>query len=344
MEHRTTWRKRNPAPARAQRPQQHTPAHPTGQDTQTSQSTVQPVHQGKEKPKERGSGQRKKKERNKQQERSKRKGKKRGRGQKEKEKKKQRGGPDRTTTGRRGPQHHGRKRENSGDKGAKKEKKGRAEPGQRTTRRQGPRHPWPENTERQRHRGRKKKTAQKRGGGGGPQDAKAKGTPGRKTRNAKDKGGPTGERKRKTKKTQQQPVVGRSRNPSPNTHTHTAHPSQEWRRTSGAHTEAHTHPNNPARSALYSLHFWHAPSTKLFEKFENKIENLSVFQKTNSKIFVIETRIKIFHSHFSQNLSCKSLEPKHTHSHRTHEPGMAGYRWSAHTNTHGRRPEPGLAG
>ena len=43
-------------------------------------------------------------------------------------------------------------------------------------------------------------------------------------------------------------VAGRSRNPNPTTHTHTAHPSQEWQGTSGAPTQAHTHPNTPARS------------------------------------------------------------------------------------------------
>ena len=36
--------------------------------------------------------------------------------------------------------------------------------------------------------------------------------------------------------------------PSPNTHTHTAHPGQEWRRTSRVCTQAHTHPTTPARS------------------------------------------------------------------------------------------------
>ena len=43
-------------------------------------------------------------------------------------------------------------------------------------------------------------------------------------------------------------VAGRSRIPSRNTHTHSAHPSQEWRGASGAPTPAHTHPNTPARS------------------------------------------------------------------------------------------------
>ena len=39
-------------------------------------------------------------------------------------------------------------------------------------------------------------------------------------------------------------VAGRSRNRSPNTHTHTAHPCQEWLGASGARTQ----PNTPARS------------------------------------------------------------------------------------------------
>ena len=43
-------------------------------------------------------------------------------------------------------------------------------------------------------------------------------------------------------------VAGRSQNQSPSTHTHNAHPSQEWRGTGGARTAAHTHPKTPARS------------------------------------------------------------------------------------------------
>ena len=48
--------------------------------------------------------------------------------------------------------------------------------------------------------------------------------------------------------TPQPGVAGRSWNPNSTTHTQTAHPSQEWQGTSGAHTQAHTHPNTPARS------------------------------------------------------------------------------------------------
>ena len=43
-------------------------------------------------------------------------------------------------------------------------------------------------------------------------------------------------------------VAGRSENSSPSTHTHNAHPSQEWRGTGGARRQTHTDPNNPARS------------------------------------------------------------------------------------------------
>ena len=49
--------------------------------------------------------------------------------------------------------------------------------------------------------------------------------------------------------TPQPGVAGQSRNQSPSIHTHTAHPSQErWGTRGRAHTEAHRHPNTPARS------------------------------------------------------------------------------------------------
>ena len=82
--------------------------------------------------------------------------------------------------------------------------------------------------------------------------------------------------------TPQPGVAGHSQNPSPSTHTHTAHPSKECRGTSGARTQAHTHPDTPARSSGAQL----------------------------------------------------KPEPKHTHPHRTPQPGVAGYKRSADTNTH----------
>ena len=82
--------------------------------------------------------------------------------------------------------------------------------------------------------------------------------------------------------TPQPGVAGHSAKPSPNTHMHTAHPSQEWRRTSGARTQAQTGPNTPARSGGAQ----------------------------------------------------PRPEPKHTHPHRTAQPGVPGYKQSAHANTH----------
>ena len=75
---------------------------------------------------------------------------------------------------------------------------------------------------------------------------------------------------------------GATQNPSPNTHTDGAHPSQEWRGTRGARTSAHTQPNTPARSGG------------------------------------VQPR----------------PEPKHTHPRRAPQPGVAGYKGSAHTSTH----------
>ena len=83
-----------------------------------------------------------------------------------------------------------------------------------------------------------------------------------------------------------------SRNPSPSTHTPSAHPNQEWRGTSGARTQTHTDLNTRARSGGAQL----------------------------------------------------KPDSKHTHPHRTLEPGIAGYRQSAHTTTQAREPEPGMAG
>ena len=53
--------------------------------------------------------------------------------------------------------------------------------------------------------------------------------------------------------TPQPRVAGRSQNPSQNTHTHGAHPSQEWLDAGGAPTPAHRHPNSPARSGGVQL-------------------------------------------------------------------------------------------
>ena len=58
----TTQHKRKTAPAGAQGRQNHTPAHPTAQDTQTSPNTAGPAHQGKQKNKKKGQQTNKKQE------------------------------------------------------------------------------------------------------------------------------------------------------------------------------------------------------------------------------------------------------------------------------------------
>ena len=77
-------------------------------------------------------------------------------------------------------------------------------------------------------------------------------------------------------------VAGRNRTPSCSTHTHTAHPSYDWRGTGGARTQTITDRNTPARIG-----------------------------GTEPK-----------------------PEPKHTHPHHAPQPRLAGYKRSAHTNTH----------
>ena len=103
-------------------------------------------------------------------------------------------------------------------------------------------------------------------------------------------------------------VAGCSRNPSPNTHTHAAHPSQEWRGASGAPTPAHTQPNTPARSG----------------GAEPKPEP----QHT----FTVRTR--------ASSGGVQAERPhQHTHS-PTSEPGVAGRSQnpSPNTHTHGAHP------
>ena len=77
-------------------------------------------------------------------------------------------------------------------------------------------------------------------------------------------------------------MAGCSRKPRPSTFTHSVHPSQEWRGTSGVRTQAHTHLDTAARSGEAQ------PNPEL----------------------------------------------KHTHPHRTPQPGVTGNKQSAHRSTH----------
>ena len=212
--------------------------------------------------------------------------------------------------------------------------------------------------------------------------------------------------------TTQPGVAGRSPNPSPSTHTHTAHPIQEWRGTSGARTQAHTHPNNPARSggpqpkpepkhthphrtsqpgvagykrrAHTRTHTPEHPGQEWRGAAETRAQAHKPTPHTPARSGGVQAERAQIHreaptpqpgvaghsrnprpsthtrtEHPSQERRCTSgaatqahtgpntparsggaqpkPEPKHTHPHRTPQPGVVGYKQSAHTNTH--RPE-----
>ena len=148
-DHPTTQHKSTPAPAGAQRAQQHTPAHPTTQDTQTGPSIAQPAHQGRKK-KQAGA----QKKRGNVEETGAPENKRGGGREAEKKKEKGRQGGNHRAPRPKAPRAGNHKTPETRRRQKKKAKKTGA--GGRTTRRQGPRHPGPENKERQRQGGRNK--------------------------------------------------------------------------------------------------------------------------------------------------------------------------------------------
>ena len=103
--------------------------------------------------------------------------------------------------------------------------------------------------------------------------------------------------------TPQPGVEGHSENPSPSTHTNTAHPSQEWRGAAKTRVQAHTPTlHTPVRSG--------------------------------------GVQAERAHKHAQPNTPVRSggaqpkPEPKHTHQHRTPQQGVARYKRSEHINTH----------
>ena len=117
--------------------------------------------------------------------------------------------------------------------------------------------------------------------------------------------------------TPQPGVAGRSQNPSPSTHTHNAHPSQE-RRSRNLSPNTHTH-------TAHLCQEWRGASGAHTQPDTNP-----------------DTPARG---------GGAQLEPKpnHTHPHRTPQPGVAGYKRSAHTSAHtpqhpsqerGRNPNP----
>ena len=141
-------------------------------------------------------------------------------------------------------------------------------------------------------------------------------------------------------------VAGCSQNPSPSTHTHTAHPSQEWRGTSGAHTQAHTHPKTQAKSCRAQP----KPGPKHTHPHCTSQPGMAGHSRKPSP------RTHAHTTYPSQEWRCTSEactqtrtgyntparsggaqpkpEPKHTHPHRATPPGVARYKLSAHTSTH----------
>ena len=119
-------------------------------------------------------------------------------------------------------------------------------------------------------------------------------------------------------------VARRSRNPSPSTHTHTAHPSQEWRGTSGARPQTHTprHPSQEWRGAAATRALAHTstPQTPSQEWRGTSGARPQTHTHPNSPA--------------RSGGAQPNSEPRHTDDHRTPQPGVAGYKLSAPTNTH----------
>ena len=163
-------------------------------------------------------------------------------------------------------------------------------------------------------------------------------------------------------------VAGRSRNPSPNTQTHTAHPCQEWLGASGARTRAHTQPNTPVRgggaqpqpepkhthphrapvpgvagckrSAHTSTHTAQHPSQDWRGAAETRARANPHTHGAHPSQEWLGASGAGTPAHTQPNTPARSggaqpkPEPKHAHPHRTPQPGVAGFKRSAHTSTH----------
>ena len=166
--------------------------------------------------------------------------------------------------------------------------------------------------------------------------------------------------------TAQPGVAERSRNTSRNTHTHTAHPSQEWQGASGARTRAHTQPNSPARSggaqpkpepkqthpsrtphpgeAGYrrsthtSTHTPQHPSQEWRGAGETRAQTHTPPPHTPARSGGVQGGHAHKHAHPNPpaiiGRAQPKPKPKHTHPHHASQPGVAGCKRSAHTGTH----------
>ena len=146
--------------------------------------------------------------------------------------------------------------------------------------------------------------------------------------------------------TPQPGVAGRSQNPSTRTHSHNAHPSQEWRGASGARTRAHTQPNTPVRSGgaqqkpeAEHTHPQRTPQLGVAGRSRNPSPNAHTHTAHPCKEWLGASRART-RAHTHPNTPARSggaqpkPEPNHTHPRRTPQPGVAGCKRSAHTSRH----------
>ena len=161
-------------------------------------------------------------------------------------------------------------------------------------------------------------------------------------------------------------MAGRSRNPSPTAHTHTAHPSQEWRGTSGARTQTRTpqHPSQKRRGAAEIRAQTHTPTPHSPARsggVQAECAHKHTYTPTPQPGVAggSESRTPSTHTHTAHPIqewrstsgartqahthpntparkgrARSETEPKHTHPQRTPHPGVAGYKRSGHTSTH----------
>ena len=158
-------------------------------------------------------------------------------------------------------------------------------------------------------------------------------------------------------------------NPSPSTQTHTAHLGHHWRGTSGARTQTHTDPNTPARSGgsqpkpepkhthphctpqpgevgyKRSAHTnTHTPKAQagIEGRSQNRSPHIHTYTAVPSQEWLgtggARTQIYTDPNSLARSGGAQPKpEPKHKHPHHRPQPGLPGYRRSAHRNTH--RPQ-----
>ena len=135
--------------------------------------------------------------------------------------------------------------------------------------------------------------------------------------------------------TPQPGVAGRSWNPSPGTHIHTANPSQEWQATTGARTQAHTHPNTQARSGGAQR----KPEPKQTHPHRTPKPGVAGYKRdahTNRHT----------PQHPSQEWRRADATRARAHTPTPHTPAGSGgvQAEHAHKHTHTQTPQPGVAG